>query len=74
MLAKMTSKNKITLPKAVVAQLPPSEYFEVEAVDGRLMLTPVRLQKADAVRAKLAALGISEDDVRDAVAWARQGG
>ena len=46
----MTSKNKITLPKAVVAQLPPSEYFEVEAVDGRLMLTPVRLQKADAAR------------------------
>ena len=62
MLAKMTSKNQITLPKAVVAQLPPSEYFEVEAVDGRLMLTPVRLQKADAVRAKLAALGIGEDD------------
>lgn len=56
MLAKMTSKNQITLPKSVVAQLPPSEYFEVEAVDGRLMLTPVRLQKADAVRAKLAAL------------------
>ena len=73
MLAKMTSKNQITLPKAVVAQLTPSEYFEVEAVDGRLMLTPVRLQKADAVRAKLAALGIGEDDVRDAVAWARQG-
>ncbi len=39
-----------------------------------MMLTPVRLQKADAVRDKLAALGISEDDVRDAVAWARQGG
>lgn len=58
---------------AGVAQLPPSEYFEVEAVDGRLMLTPVRLQKADAVRAKLAALGIDERDVRDAVAWARQG-
>ena len=52
MLAKMTSKNQITLPKAVVAQLPPTDYFEVEAVDGRLMLTPVRLQKADAVRAK----------------------
>lgn len=72
MLAKMTSKNQFTLPKAVVAQLPPSEYFEVEAVDGRLMLTPVRLQKADAVRAKLAALGIDEGDVRDAVAWARR--
>ena len=44
MLAKITSKNQITLPKAVVAQLPRSEYFEVEAVDGRLMLTPVRAE------------------------------
>ena len=73
MLAKMTSKNQITLPKAVIAQLPPSEYFEVEAVEGRLVLTPVRLQNAGVVRAKLAALGITEDDVRDAVAWARKG-
>lgn len=40
---------------------------------GRIVLTPVRIHRADAVRAKLADLGITEADVADAVAWAREG-
>ena len=40
--------------------------------DGKIVLTPVRLQQADAVRAKLEALGITQDDVEDAIAWARK--
>ena len=71
MLAKMTSKNQITLPKAVLSQVARTEYFEVAIDGGRIVLTPVRLQKADAVREKLTALGIVESDVADAVAWAR---
>lgn len=71
MLAKMTSKNQITLPKAVVSQLPAAGYFDVEVKRGRIVLTPVRIQKADAVREKLSALGIDEKDVADAVAWGR---
>jgi len=71
MLAKMTSKNQITLPKAVTAQVPTAEYFDVEVEGGRIVLTPVRMQKADAVREKLAQLGIAENDADDAVAWAR---
>ncbi|MEL5850055.1 MAG: AbrB/MazE/SpoVT family DNA-binding domain-containing protein [Candidatus Igneacidithiobacillus chanchocoensis] len=72
MLAKMTSKNQITLPKAAIQQVASTQYFEVEAKDGRIILTPVRLQKADAVREKLASMGIGEEDVADAVRWARQ--
>ena len=72
MLAKMTSKNQITLPKAAIQQVASTQYFEVEAKDGRIILTPVRLQKADAVREKLAAMGIGEEDVADAVRWARR--
>ena len=71
MLAKMSSKNQITLPKAVTAQVPTAEYFDVEVEGGRIVLTPVRVQKADAVREKLAQLGIAENDVDDAVAWVR---
>ena len=41
--------------------------------DGRLVLTPVRLGRPEAVRAKLAELGITEADVERAVEWARQG-
>ena len=71
MLAKLTSKNQLTLPKALLGEFPACEYFDVTKENGRIVLTPVRLTRANAVRAKLAALGISEADVREAVEWAR---
>lgn len=71
MLAKLTSKNQLTLPRAVTTAIGPTEYFEVEAVNGQIILTPVRIQRGDAVRAKLAELQIDESDVADAVSWAR---
>jgi hypothetical protein len=48
-----------------------TEYFDVEARGGQLILTPVRIQRGDAVRAKLAELDLTGDDIADAVAWAR---
>ncbi|MDW7712607.1 MAG: AbrB/MazE/SpoVT family DNA-binding domain-containing protein [Deferrisomatales bacterium] len=72
MLAKLTAKNQLTLPKAVTAAVGPAEYFEVETKGGQIILTPVRLQRADAVRAKLAELELSDQDIADAVAWARK--
>jgi hypothetical protein len=72
MLAKVTAKNQLTLPKSVTAAVGSAEYFEVEAREGRIILTPVRIQRADAVRAKLADLGLDEQDIADAVAWARR--
>ncbi len=73
MLAKLTSKNQLTLPKAVISTFPDTEYFDVTRERGRIILTPVRLTRAHAVRAKLAELGLSEADVDRAVAWARRG-
>jgi hypothetical protein len=70
----MTVKNQITLPKAIVTQIAAAEYFDVAASGGRIVLTPVRIQKADAVREKLAAMAIGEQDIEDAVNWARRGG
>jgi bifunctional DNA-binding transcriptional regulator/antitoxin component of YhaV-PrlF toxin-antitoxin module len=72
MLAKVTSKNQLTLPKSVTAAVGTPEYFEVEARNGQIVLTPVRIQRGDAVRAKLAELALSEPDIKDAVAWARR--
>jgi hypothetical protein len=72
MLAKITAKNQLTLPKAVINVVGPTEYFEVEAREGQIILTPVRIQRADAVRAKLAELDLQEQDIAEAVAWARQ--
>ncbi len=71
MLAKITSKNQLTLPKSVTQAVGATEYFDVEARAGQIILTPVRIQRGDAVRAKLAELNLSETDVADAVSWAR---
>jgi len=73
MLAKLTTKNQLTLPKSVVTAIGKTEYFEVEVENGRILLTPVRIQQADAVRSKLEALGIDAQDVVDAIEWTRKG-
>ncbi len=72
MLAKLTSKNQLTLPKAATQAVEQAEYFDVQVLDGRIVLTPVRIQRGDAVRAKLAELQLMQSDVTDAVAWARR--
>lgn len=72
MLAKITSKNQLTLPKAITQAVGATEYVDVEVLNGRIVLTPVRIQRGDAVRAKLAELNLSEADVDAALAWARR--
>ncbi len=71
MLAKITSKNQLTLPKSVTQAVGATEYFDVETRAGQIILTPVRIHRGDAVRAKLVELGLTDDDMADAVAWAR---
>ena len=72
MLAKITSKNQLTLPKSITAAIGPVEYFDVEAREGQIILTPVRIQRGDAVRAKLAELDLGTADIAAAMTWARQ--
>lgn len=113
MLAKLTSKNQLTLPKAVVSAFKGTDYFDVTHEDGRIMLTPMRVTPArtptladaealiakmqelevplldttdpevwlqrinransEAVWDKMERLGITEQDVADAIEWARRG-
>ena len=72
MLVKLTSGNRLTLPKAVIEDFPDARYFDVTQDNGRIVLTPVRLTRSDAVRAKLAELGIKEDDIGGAIEWVRK--
>lgn len=72
MLAKITAKNQLTLPKAITNAIGPAEYFDVQTKNGQIVLTPVRIQRADAMRAKLAELDLKEGDIADAVEWARR--
>lgn len=72
MIAKMTSKNQLTLPKAATKALGNPEYFDIETRGGQLILTPVQLQRTDAVRERIREMGVTEQDIQDAVAWARR--
>jgi hypothetical protein len=71
MLAKITAKNQLTLPKSLTQAVGATEYFDVQARDGQLILTPVRIQRGDAVRAKLAEIELTDIDRLNAVVWAR---
>jgi hypothetical protein len=61
----------LSLPKAVVESFGTPEYFEVEVRAGQVIVSPVRIQRGDAVRGRPAALGLTPTDVEDAVRWAR---
>ena len=71
MIAKKTSKNQLTLPKKVVEHFPDVDYFDVRVEEGRITLVPVRPDRLERVQSRMQELGLSEQDVRDAVAWAR---
>ena len=111
MLAKLTSKNQITIPKAIISAFKGTEYFDVTQENGRIALVPVRVtpakpfaladaegliekmkrlqvpmdttdpevwlerlksDNADAVRDQMDRLGITEQDIADAIEWARR--
>jgi hypothetical protein len=72
MQAKLTVKNQLTLPKAVVSQFPGVEYFDVETDGSAITLKPFRRSRTEEVWAHLEKLGITEQDVDDAVRWARE--
>jgi len=72
MLAKLTSKNQLTLPKAVVGQFPGARYFEVRTEKGRIILVPAKVTSHEGVWDKIESLGITEKDIESAVQWARK--
>ena len=71
MLAKKSSKNQITLPKAIVASIGEVDYFDVTIRNGKIILAPVRTMQGDEVRSRLESLGIRETDIDAAIEYAR---
>jgi hypothetical protein len=72
MLAKMTVKNQLTLPKAIVTRFRGVEYFDVSTDGSAITLKPLQRSRIEEVWAHLEKLGITEQDVSDAVRWARE--
>jgi hypothetical protein len=73
MLAKLTSKNQITIPKKIMDQLPDVKYFDLELRDGVIRLKPLTVYETDLdrIRSKIRKLGLKENTVREAISWAR---
>jgi hypothetical protein len=78
-LAKLTSKNQLTLPAEVVKRFPGVEHFEVSEVAGELRLVPMRSVRIRSqediiqdIQQHFGERGLTEKDVADAVKWARK--
>ncbi len=72
MPARITIRNPFTPSEKVPGEPRPVEYLVVATRNGEAVLTPVRTRRADAIRAKLASLNLTANDVRGAVARARE--
>jgi bifunctional DNA-binding transcriptional regulator/antitoxin component of YhaV-PrlF toxin-antitoxin module len=76
MLAKKTSKNQITIPKKIAESFPDVEYFDIRVEGDKILLAPAKILPAgptlEGVREKMKQLGITGNDVSEAVRWARR--
>jgi bifunctional DNA-binding transcriptional regulator/antitoxin component of YhaV-PrlF toxin-antitoxin module len=73
MLAKLTSKNQITIPKKIIDEMPDVRYFEVELKEGAIILKPLRIYDTDLerIRSKVKKIGLTQKSVAEAIKWAR---
>ncbi len=73
MLVKLSSKNQVTVPRKILAQMPDTRYLEVEWKDGAIIMKPVAVvdTNLEQIRDKMKQLGLSKESVSEAIQWAR---
>jgi bifunctional DNA-binding transcriptional regulator/antitoxin component of YhaV-PrlF toxin-antitoxin module len=73
MLAKLTSKNQITIPKKIIDEIPHVTYFDVELKEGAIVLKPIHIYDTDLerIRSKMKKIGLTQKSVAEAIKWAR---
>ena len=73
MLAKITAKNQITIPKKIMDQLPDVQHFDLKLEDGIVTLKPIKVLdiNLDQIRSKISKLGLNPDSVSEAIRWGR---
>ena len=74
MLAKLTSKNQITIPKKIMDQLPDIQHFDIKLDNGVVVMKPLVIYDTDLdqIRSKIKKLGLENDIVAEAIQWARK--
>ena len=73
MLAKITSKNQITIPKKIIEKMPGIKHFDIEFKDGVVIMKPIKFYDTnlDQIRAKIKKLKLTEDSVAEAIKWVK---
>ena len=73
MLAKLTTKNQITIPKQIIDQIPEARYFDVELNGEVVVMKPLKIYDTDLekIRSKIKKMGLKPDCVAEAVKWTR---
>lgn len=73
MLVKLSSKNQVTVPRKILAQMPETRYLEVEWKDGAIIMKPVAVvdTNLEQIRDKMKQLGLNQECVSEAIQWAR---
>lgn len=75
MLIKKTAKNQVTVPKALLAKLASTDYFEADVAGDVLVLRPVKVVEMvdiDKIRDRLKRRQLKADEAGKAVGWARE--
>ena len=72
-VAILTAGNQLILPDSLVAAYPEATCFTVVDEGNRIILTPVPPGSVKDAWAKIAAQNLTEQDLADAVQWAREG-
>ncbi len=73
MIAKLTSKNQLTIPKKIIEKMPETKYFDIETDGNTIIMKPLTLYDTDLdkIRKKMKTLGLSQNCVSEAISWAR---
>ena len=73
MLAKLTSKNQLTVPKKIIDKMPDTKYFDIELDGNTIIMKPLTLYDTNLIKIKekMKSLGLSQNCVAEAVSWAR---
>lgn len=70
-IAILTADNQLIVPAAILAGFPGVDCFAVARDGERIILTPLQPPPMETVWAQTAAPGLTEQDIADAVKWAR---
>jgi len=73
MLAKITSKNQVTIPKKIIEKMPGIKHFDIEFEDGVVIMKPIKFYNTNLnqIRVKIKKLGLKENSVAEAIKWAK---